>query len=223
MKEGQSYYVRVFAVEGETTIMGDLETFISLGAQAPVIKRIDPVTALWNDTITIFGDGLGQRLVDYKVFFDEIPAQITGNTADGLSVVVPFKLVNKNAVPWEQVSSLPAEGRRYSASCSINGKGYVAGGLDSESKPLKDLWEYSPDTDSWLQKSDLPVPNVMKSVGMNDEAYFIFENKYFYKYYPISETWEMLSPLPESSSTIAMFVLNNNMGNINREYFRIFD
>ena len=57
---------------------------------------------------------------------------------------------------WTQCADMPTEAGYRSAAVgfAVNGKGYVSTGIDIDSRPLADTWEYNPDSDSWTQKDD---------------------------------------------------------------------
>ncbi|MCB9184711.1 MAG: T9SS type A sorting domain-containing protein [Flavobacteriales bacterium] len=57
---------------------------------------------------------------------------------------------------WQQVASLPATPRQYCTAQSINGVGYLFGGLDANA-PLNELWAYDTFTDSWSERTPLPA------------------------------------------------------------------
>src|SRR5690606_26456592 len=56
---------------------------------------------------------------------------------------------------WESMASLPASARQYCAAFSIDGKGYLVGGIDANG-PLSDLWMYDPLTNDWNSMTSLP-------------------------------------------------------------------
>lgn len=58
---------------------------------------------------------------------------------------------------WSESNPLPtALSRAMGVAFSINGKGYVATGMDPSGGLLSDLWEYDPQTGGWNQKASLP-------------------------------------------------------------------
>ncbi|MFM6934628.1 MAG: kelch repeat-containing protein [Flavobacteriales bacterium] len=61
---------------------------------------------------------------------------------------------------WQQKADLPGAARRDAVAFSVNGKGYVGTGIDNTNAllgtKLKDLWEYNPLTNTWIQKADFP-------------------------------------------------------------------
>lgn len=57
---------------------------------------------------------------------------------------------------WQQVASLPATPRQYATAHSIEGIGYLFGGLDATG-PLNELWTYDTALDQWNARSPLPA------------------------------------------------------------------
>jgi N-acetylneuraminic acid mutarotase len=70
---------------------------------------------------------------------------------------------------WTQKADIPGSPRRDAVGFALNGKGYVGLGIDNDEsfngQKLKDLWEYDPATNTWLQKADFPG-------AMNTGLYF---------------------------------------------------
>lgn len=61
---------------------------------------------------------------------------------------------------WTQMADLPGSARRDAIGFSAGGKGYIGLGVDNEISfqgvKMKDLWEFDPFTNTWLQKADYP-------------------------------------------------------------------
>lgn len=62
---------------------------------------------------------------------------------------------------WMQRATLPAVGRRDAVGFAIGSKGYVGTGIDAAESAfgnnLQDWWEYSPATNTWLQRANCPL------------------------------------------------------------------
>ena len=71
---------------------------------------------------------------------------------------------------WQQAASLPAAPRQYCTAQSVDGIGYLFGGLDANG-PLAELWAYDINTDSWTQRPSLP------GAGRYACASFVHEGK----------------------------------------------
>lgn len=63
---------------------------------------------------------------------------------------------------WSQVADIPGSARRNAVAFSINNKGYIGTGMnmvtstDIGASKLNDFWEYTPSTNSWVQKANFP-------------------------------------------------------------------
>jgi N-acetylneuraminic acid mutarotase len=110
---------------------------------------------------------------------------------------------------WTKLQSL-GNGKRYEAtSFSINNKGYITCGLDTNDNCYNDLWEYDPAFNFWTQKANLPatfrrasfgfelggngyvgggIDNAVSSIGtiLNE----------FWMYDPILNTWASKASTP---------------------------
>jgi N-acetylneuraminic acid mutarotase len=128
---------------------------------------------------------------------------------------------------WLQRTGLPAttaqhENQRVEAfSFVINNKAYVGGGTGFVFGPnatnnyaFSDLWENSPSTNSWIQKSGFPDflgRNMSIAVALNDKAYVglgcdvdqTVNRKSFWEYDPSSDTWTSKADFPSDFCTDA--------------------
>lgn len=114
-----------------------------------------------------------------------------------------------SAWQWTKLKSL-GNGKRYEAtSFSINGKGYVTCGLDTNDNCYNDLWEYDPIFNYWTQKANLPASYRRASFGfeINGKGYMgggiddatssigtIFNE--FWMYDPTLNTWISKANVP---------------------------
>ena len=61
---------------------------------------------------------------------------------------------------WSQKADLQGSARRDAVGFSIGEKGYIAAGIDNNEAlvgvKLKDLWQYDPSLNTWVQKADFP-------------------------------------------------------------------
>lgn len=83
---------------------------------------------------------------------------------------------------WSPIATFPGRSRRDCASISLNGKGYIIGGIDSTSNIIyNDVWQYDPQLDAWTQLdsfagSEIRVPAFGSNgasfaiVGMGEDA-----------------------------------------------------
>lgn len=65
---------------------------------------------------------------------------------------------------WIRKGDMPGTPRQKSAAFTIGNRAYIAAGTNSDVggrfPTFKDLWEYNPDTDNWLQKADIGFVNL---------------------------------------------------------------
>jgi N-acetylneuraminic acid mutarotase len=117
-----------------------------------------------------------------------------------------------SAWQWTKVKSL-GNGKRFeSTGFSINGKGYVTCGVDTNDNCYNDLWEYDPVFNFWTQKANLPASYRRASFGfeINGKGYLgggiddaissvgnIFNQ--FWMYDPILNSWASKASTPIST------------------------
>ncbi len=111
---------------------------------------------------------------------------------------------------WVQKVDFPAAARYQPTMFAFGGKGYVFGGSDlfggAGGSNFKDVWEYSPTTDTWAQKADFPAPGRTTAFAASGDdgvyvglGYVSNGSNFFsdvWKYYPVDDTWESLPSLP---------------------------
>lgn len=124
---------------------------------------------------------------------------------------------------WIQKNDFPGQARGYSASFVIGSKGYIVGGWKDSASFLgvfyKDVWEYNPVGDAWVQKSNFPggprlEPN---SFSINGLGYLCFgeDSALNYKrdlwaYNPIADSWTPKATFPGNSRYASdAFVIGN--------------
>lgn len=124
-------------------------------------------------------------------------------------IVFAFSINAYSAWQWTKLKAL-GNGKRYeSTSFSINGKGYVTCGLDTNDNCYNDLWEYDPVFNYWTQKANLPASYRRASFGfeINGKGYVgggiddeissignIFNE--FWMYDPTLNTWTSKANVP---------------------------
>ncbi len=118
-----------------------------------------------------------------------------GDKVDNYSSSIEISNVINDS--WTKVNDFPGE-KRYSAIYfNINNKYYV--GFGSSIEPLKDLWEFNPQNNTWTQKNDGPTPiSGGISFVINNNAYVglgEYDND-FWKYDPVSDSWEYVTNFP---------------------------
>lgn len=107
---------------------------------------------------------------------------------------------------WRTVAGLPADGRQYAATFSLEDKGYLFGGTNT-SGPLAELWMYDPTDDTWTQRASLPASAryACASFSYDGHGYVAtgittggsLTNE-VWRYDPGTDTWEERAPFPGS-------------------------
>jgi N-acetylneuraminic acid mutarotase len=126
---------------------------------------------------------------------------------------------------WSKISALTGEKRRNAQSISYNGKGYIISGYHSSVLP--DFWEYTPETDTWLQLSKLTDTDNggNTAVPRYNASLFVSESKIYlvggttsgtslatcYEWDPASPAWTEKTEIESSASreSAGCFVIND--------------
>ncbi len=119
---------------------------------------------------------------------------------------------------WEQTAQFSGTPRHGAGSFTLNGYGYIAGGMDSSTQILSEVWKYDAGNDAWTQMNDLPVGVVCASYfSINDTVYFCngwrttvgSPNTTLFRYNEALDVWDSVSTYPGTPAyTCASFVLN---------------
>jgi N-acetylneuraminic acid mutarotase len=118
---------------------------------------------------------------------------------------------------WTKKKDFTGLKRERAVAFSINGKGYVATGVDTADVVHKDLWEYDPTLDSWTQKADIAsVRRNAVGFAINDKGYVgtgmdsvsaSLGNTLtdFWEYDPTLNTWAAKANFPGSAGVGVYF------------------
>lgn len=133
------------------------------------------------------------------------------NNADAFtgSPLADFWEYNPGTNMWTSKAPYPGNfgsGAYYVTGFAVSGKGYFCCGKLGASYYSSELWEYTPTTNSWIQKANFPGGNRYGGVGFSigTNAYFgtgTDENiltSDFYKYTPATNVWTTLNDFPGS-------------------------
>ncbi len=74
-------------------------------------------------------------------------------TGDARALVQAY---NVSTNSWSLRKSLPSPRRAINGVSAINGKLYVTGGFNSSSALTRTLYVYTPGTNSWVKRADMP-------------------------------------------------------------------
>lgn len=113
---------------------------------------------------------------------------------------------------WQQMANFPVEGRGGHMAFSIGNFGYWAGG-DDGTTTYKDLWQYNPTTDSWIQKSDMPTARTKGvSFTLNGLGYVCLgSDNSLFAYKPGTNEWMEKAPFPGTwREGYVSFVIGNS-------------
>lgn len=130
---------------------------------------------------------------------------------------------------WTPKGNTPAGfyDRTGSTGFSVNGKGYVIGGVNNTGAATAELWQYDPPTDSWTQKANFPggkrawgfvfvIGNNAYFGGGSDTVDLVgfthAGKKDFWQYNTVTGAWTVKKDLPYDSSYLVApfaFTLGN--------------
>jgi len=124
-------------------------------------------------------------------------------------IFLSFFINGYSAWQWTKLKSL-GNGKRFEAAgFSINGKGYITCGIDTNDNCYNDLWEYDPVFNYWTQKANLPASYRRGSFGFEingkgyvgggiDDAISSVGNIFneFWMYDPSLNSWTSKANLP---------------------------
>lgn len=110
---------------------------------------------------------------------------------------------------WTKKNDFGALKRERASAFSVNGKGYVGMGVDTNEVVHKDLWEYDYLTDAWTQKASLPGSVRRDAIGLaidnfgyiglgidSAEAFQGNALADFWQYNPATNTWTQKANYP---------------------------
>lgn len=181
------------SIVNNTTVLLNGVPIIVVSVNDSVIIATAPLTAT-TGKITIKVNGKTATSATNIIVYDQPPVTPEGN-------VWVRRADFKGPVPSDM-------GPEYYHSFSLNGKGYYLG--------RNELWEYSPDTDSWSQKASAPSQKV-NSYGfcftIQDKAYIglgapepgnteISEYKQVWEYNATTDSWARKKDFPGSPRVV---------------------
>ncbi|HYV92347.1 MAG TPA: kelch repeat-containing protein [Chitinophagales bacterium] len=122
------------------------------------------------------------------------------------TLLISFLPIICHSQGWTQKADFGSTARRSSVAISINGKGYVGTGYNSNF--YKDWWEYDPVADTWTQKADFggtarfsAVAFAIDSLGYVGTGYDVNNNlntSDFYSYNPSTNSWSAIASMPNA-------------------------
>jgi N-acetylneuraminic acid mutarotase len=125
-----------------------------------------------------------------------------------------------NTNTWMQKTSLPGSVRNGAVAFVIGNKAYIGTGWDgiSPGTYLSDFWEFFPDSNTWIQKANIPVNKrewaTAFSIGSKGYAGLGYVSGQslndFYEYDPVTNSWLQKAIFPNPISGAPSFVIGNN-------------
>jgi len=121
---------------------------------------------------------------------------------------------------WRHRACLPAPGRTSTTSFVLNNKAYIVDGKTVNGALLREVWQYDPATDTWVQKSNYPgaffgpsafVINDTAYVGLGTDSVGNYLQS-FWKYNASADQWTPIAAYPGSARNIASTFVINGMG-----------
>lgn len=124
--------------------------------------------------------------------------------------------INSNIIT--ELTPFPGGPQKRLISFAIDDIGYVGGGFDSFSLGF---WEYNPNTDSWVQKEDLPAHPEHGAIGFSiqDKGYIITPTRDenlnptggdLYEYSKETDTWVLKAKYPGGTTYPTYCVISEN-------------
>lgn len=234
---GKIYFVRGFILTDKYEVYGNLKSFNSQGGLPPKILSFSPAKGYVNTKIMITGANFGNNINDIYVKFGDVAATIDSISDTIIHVTCPIlrkdSMVNisielggkvtiseekyKVLSRWKRMADYPGLGNHSASYFSINGKGFMIGGIDKvtefELVTKNKIWEFDPSSNIWAQKSNLPfkAENAPTCV-VNNSGYIYNENdNKFYKYYANMDLWRSVTSFPGKSRSLVCFAVNDKI------------
>lgn len=145
--------------------------------------------------------------------------ECTGGSGNGSNQHSAMDLVTFTGQP---AASLPGAPRHSAVGFAINGKGYIGLGMNGNNY-LKDLWQYDPVTNSWVQKATFPGlgSRGCSAVVINGKAYVINGSSFdgaaityyseCWEYDPVNDSWLQRSSFPGAGRIYTLATAANNL------------
>jgi N-acetylneuraminic acid mutarotase len=116
-------------------------------------------------------------------------------TGGPLRTVEAYDPAGSTLVAWKPKAKLPGARVSSSGAAVINGKIYVAGGLNSSNVATKSLYVYNPASDSWATKAAMPVASAFGAAATINGKLYVFtpyyagKGPFLHRYDPSTNTW----------------------------------
>lgn len=188
----------VCATGGKIYIIGGTDN----NEPAPYLLRYDPATGHWESRANLLDAQVGSTcsVVDGVIY--AIHHGYPPSVADSVEAYDPAQDA------WTRKASIPPYGpsdRASVTSATINGKIYVAGGVQNQ--PSDDLFVYDPAQDAWESLGPLPLATFGTTAAAVAGRLYLFGGyssggnhdalAAVYEYDPVTKTWSQRASMPK--------------------------
>ena len=231
LKSNTQYFMRGYFTKADEVVYSDEVNFTTVQL---TFDKVTPNSGGIGDEITLVGQNFSTDLTNIQVSIGEISSTITSvsTTRDSIKVKIPEGLtawesakvqvtigndvLEKDAAllvtGWIRKNDFGGGANGLAAGFTINGKGYVVGGVATTGRVFqKGTWEYDPTTDQWTQKKDHPDGiSFHEGFSMNGKGYVAWGSEDLWQYDPTNDTW--IEKLKSSSSAKRFYAFSFLMG-----------
>ena len=161
-------------IYGAVSLSHDTVAYIITGSENNTFSKntykYNPVTDSYSSLATLPASALGRVYAEGFAIGDKLYIFGGGNGTSRLTDMYQYNPLDDT---WTQLSDLPTC-FMFGASFAIGKKGYVVAGRTSTEDASNNVWEYTPETDSWRELTDsIPEDRILQfSTTINNKAYF---------------------------------------------------
>jgi N-acetylneuraminic acid mutarotase len=166
----------------------------------------DPANDTWTQRTSIPGGVRGGAFAFTMGNKAYVGGGINSTTGGGWPGLAMLQEYDPAIDQWIEKAMYPGSYRNNSASFTVNGMGYVAGGWSVGGGVFAQVYQYDPALDQWSQKTSLPnARGGATAFALNGNGYLIggasvFPNPIYVadvlQYDPNLDTWTPLAPFP---------------------------
>ncbi|MCX6198013.1 MAG: T9SS type A sorting domain-containing protein [Bacteroidetes bacterium] len=133
-----------------------------------------------------------------------------------LIALILISVLSQAQLAWLKLPDFPGGERMLSTAFSINGKGYMGLGIDSNFQYHNDWYEYDPVANSWTAKTSLPGVGRDHATGIVVDSFGYVvcgeisggATAQVWQYNPYADTWAQKSSLPIARENGTGFAVN---------------